>query len=373
MTIKVSFIIGILALFIGCTKEPLDLPKEQRVRVNGHWVMEKDGQSMFNPQTSALAEWRGGLLTLSDRSADPSHRLKLRPINPKNAELTGSDLLMVLSEQVQNSCFAEYVSNNPDLEALAVDPDDDKVFYIVTEDGSYAEPLSAECQQQYVNSGSTLFPTLLIRLELQSEYTVAMTHIRPIQFATTMQVGDFPNDGIEALAFGQQRTLYLGIEKDANKQARIFSLKMGSEFWQSSDFAVVTESPAKLPKFEAGNHPINGMDYYQTKDKGEFLLLAARNDESLWVVDLSGEKPARIIDFAFYAEIKQNSLECENYEIMKNASIEGVAVIDNTLWLINDPWKAVYTSNIACPQNEQYYQNYSPLLFSLPIQPEWFE
>jgi hypothetical protein len=373
MTTKVVLILGMWIVLFGCAKEPLQVQQEQKMRVNGHWVTESNGQSMFNPQTSALVKWRGGLLTLSDRSADPSQRLKLRKIQTQNSILTGPDMAMVLSAQLQTSCFAEYVSNNPDLEALAVDPDDDKVFYIVTEDGSYAAPMPQACQQQYANSGSTSYPSLLIRLELQTDNTVAMTHVRPIQFDESMQIGDFPNDGIEALAFGQRRTLYLGLEKDSNKQARVFSLQMDSDFWQSTDFAMVTESVAKLPTFDSGNHPINGMDYYQSEDNREFLLLAARNDESLWVVDLSGKKEARIIGFNFFAEIKQNTPECESYELMKNASIEGVAVVDDTLWLINDPWKAVYTTNIQCPQNEQNYRGYSPLLFKLPISQEWFQ
>ena len=83
-----------------------------------------------------------------------------------------------------------------------------------------------------------------------------MSHIRPIQFTADMQIGDFPNDGIEALAFGQARTLYLGVEKDSHKQARIFSLQMHSEFWQSDEFAVVTKFALKLPVFESGNHPL---------------------------------------------------------------------------------------------------------------------
>ena len=32
--------------------------------------------------------------------------------------------------------------------------------------------------------------------------------------------------GFEALTFGQARTLYVGIEKDIKKQARVFSLQM---------------------------------------------------------------------------------------------------------------------------------------------------
>lgn len=362
-------IIGICLLIASCGKGP----ELTGVQAKGHWIIEQDGQVMLDSQPSGLVKWRDELLTLSDRSAHPSHRLRLRTISKNKAQLSGPDLPMVLSEGLQKSCFSAYITDNPDLEALVVDPDDDKVFYMVTEDASYAVPMSETCQQKYRHSGSTSYPRLIVRLELQSNNTVLMTHIRPIQFIADMHIGDFPNDGIEALAFGQGRTLYLGVEKDSHKQARIFSLQMNSEFWQSDEFAVVSESALKLPAFESGNHPINGMDYYQTPDGREFLLAAARNDETLWVIDLSGKKETVILAINFYAEIKTNSEGCENFEVMDNASIEGVAVIDNTLWLVNDPWKAVYLNNIHCAQNRPHYQKFAPLLFSVPIQAKWFD
>tara|TARA_R110000751_G_C13795394_1_gene483461 strand:+ start:96225 stop:97361 length:1137 start_codon:yes stop_codon:yes gene_type:complete len=378
----VGFIIGIGSLLlIGCGQSPESEPIkqnsekkiEQKLQVNGHWIMEQDGQVMLNPQTSGLVKWRDGLLTLSDRSAHPSQRLRLRSIFSEKALLTGLDFPMILSEQLQTSCFAAYISDNPDLEALVVDPENDKVFYIVTEDASNATPMSETCQQKYSNSGSTQYPTLLVRLELQTNDSVLMTHVRPIQFSADMQIGDFPNDGVEALAFGQDRTLYLGVEKDNKKQARVLSIQMHSDFWQSDEFAAVTAFDVKLPVFDSGNHPINGMDYYQTPDGREFLLAAARNDETLWVVDLSGKKETVIVPMEFFAETKAHSQGCENYELMDNASIEGVAVIENTLWLINDPWKAVYLNNVKCEQNREHYEIFAPLLFSVPIQASWFD
>lgn len=373
MKMNMGVIFGICSLLVGCGNTPEAVTIQQNLHINGHWIMEQDGQMMLNPQTSGLVKWRDGLMTLSDRSADPSQRLRLRAISKDSALLNGPDLPMILSETLQTSCFAPYISDNPDLEALAVDPDNDKVFYIVTEDASYAAPMSEACQQKYQNSGSTNYPTLLVRLELQTNDTALMTHVRPIQFTADMQIGDFPNDGVEALAFGQDRTLYLGIEKDSNKQARIFSLQMDSEFWQSDDFAVVASINLKLPIFESGNHPINGMDYYQTPDGRDFLLVAARNDETLWVVDLSGKKETVILAADFFAELQTDSEGCVNYEAMDNASIEGVAVVNNTLWLINDPWKAVYLNNVQCEQNRANYQMFTPLLFSVPIQASWFD
>ena len=98
----------------------------------GHWITEPSGDIMLDPQPSGLTHWRGKLLTLSDRSAHVSQRLTLRGINQEKAKLNGPNMKIVLSQQAQQSCFASYMSDNPDLEALTVDPDDDQVFYFVT-------------------------------------------------------------------------------------------------------------------------------------------------------------------------------------------------------------------------------------------------
>lgn len=352
--------------------QPADANNHIR-KAHGHWIHETNDQIMLDPQPSGLTLWRDKLLTVSDRSAHKSQRLKLRTIDPGSAELVGPDLTLRLSESAQLSCFAQYLGDNPDLEALTVDPDNDQVFYLATEDASNAEPMSADCQKKYQRTGSTDYPRLLFRAEISSNNIASITHIRPIQFAQDMQIGDFPNDGIEALAFGKDRTLYLGIEKDQHKKARVFSLQLGGSFWQSDDFALVQEVHLKLPEFKSGNHPINGMDYYQTESGHGFLFLAARNDHTLWVVDVTGQKPAKIVPIEFYAEIINGTGVCQDYEKMDNASIEGVAVQGNTLWLVNDPWKAVYLNNIRCPQNKRHYQKFGALLFSLPIKAHWFD
>ncbi|MEP2651810.1 MAG: hypothetical protein ABJH06_07420 [Paraglaciecola sp.] len=354
---------------VGCSKSSIT----DNIDVYGYWVMENDGSIMKDPQPSGLKAWKGGLLTVSDRSAIPSQRLLLRKISANEAQLNGPDLSISLSDNLAQSCFAAYISGNPDLEALAIDPNDDKIFYLVTEDASGAEPMSVACQNKYSNTGSTLYPRLLIRLEQQTSSSVLMTHVRPIKFTQEMQVGDFPNDGIEALTFGNNRTLYLGVEKDKQSQARIFSLKMDEDFWGSEDFAVVSDLPLKLPNFSGGRHPINGMDFYQAPAGQEFLIAAARNDGKLWIIDLSGEKETRILPLTFYAELKSGTENCTGFEKMHNASIEGVAVMNDTLWMVNDPWKEMYIKNIQCNENKENYENYSPLLFSLKIQAEWFQ
>ncbi|MGJ8679173.1 esterase-like activity of phytase family protein [Paraglaciecola sp.] len=366
------FVLGICSL-MSCDSGTSEDSQSYIKKTYGHWIKESNGEVMLDPQPSGLTYWRGKLLTLSDRSAHTSQRLRLRSIEPKNAQLDGPDMIMKLSTDAQKSCFANYVSGNPDLEALTVDPENDNIFYVVTEDASNAEPMSEACQQKYAQTGSTDYPSLLLKLEIQADQNLYITHIKPIQFNADMQIGNFPNDGFEGLAFGQNRTLYLGIEKDQQKKARIFSLVLDKTFWASDDFAVPVDVKVKLPEFVKGNHPINGMDYYQTKSGSEFLILAARNDQKLWIADLSGQKEAKIVPLEFHAEIESGVGVCQDFEPMDNTSIEGVAVIGKTLWMVNDPWKAVYLNNIRCPQNKNNYRKFAPLLFSLAIQPSWFE
>ena len=102
MRTNVGFIVGICSLLISCGKTPelAQVEKlaqtEQKLQVNGHWIMEQNGQVMLDPQPSGLVKWRDGLLTLSDRSAHPSQRLRLRTISPDDALLSGPDFPMIL-------------------------------------------------------------------------------------------------------------------------------------------------------------------------------------------------------------------------------------------------------------------------------------
>lgn len=360
-----------LGFLSACKENKLTSENDDFVIVKGHWVTEQDGQIMLDPQTSGLSNWRGQLLTLSDRSAHLSQRLRLRKIQINTGRLQSGDLLMELSERVAASCFAAYLSGNPDLESLAVDPDNDKVIYVTTEDASYAT-LSEECQQKFGDTGSTRYPSLLVRLELHEDNRLLMTHVRPIQFAASMEIGDMPNDGLEGLTFGPNQTLYLGLETDSHGRARIFTVNIDEGFWLGDGFIQIKDLDLKLPKFEGGRHPINGMTYYQHKGM-PFLIAAARNDETLWIIDLAAQKETRILPLKFDAAIIPGDTECGEWERMNNSSIEGVTVVGSTLWMINDPWKEVYSKNIKCELNREKFENMAPLIFSLPLKDEWFE
>jgi hypothetical protein len=334
----------------------------------GTWIKDREGKIMLDPQTSGLINVNGQLVTIADGSAVEMQQRKLHTITPSNAELVASSNVFSMASRVSRSCFSSYLKNAPDFEALATDPFDNTVFYTVTEDATRTGALSPRCEKAYENTGSTDYPTLLVRLKLGEDGNISMTHVRPLQFPLSLNVGNFPNDGIEGMAMANDGTLYLGLEKDTAGQPRIFTVNLSETFWDSNDFAVVESPELKLPTFSQGSHPINGLVLYTPTDASSYLLAAARNDNELWIIDTTGKKEAKRIALSFEVEAQDG---CAAY-VMDNASIEGLAIIDTTLWLINDPWKKNYLKNITCEQQSAYYEASAPLLFSLPLNEQWF-
>jgi len=362
-----------LAIYLSTSCVLADENIHQQVTLQGKWLIEESGKTMLDPQTSALKLWQGKLLSLSDRSAHETQQKQLHIINPANAIVAKESLKMTLSTQVKESCFSAYLADKPDFEALAIDPNNDNVFFVVTEDARIGVQLSTDCQQRYQKTGSTKYPSLLVRLELDNSNVLSMTHVRALQFPASYNVGNFPNDGIEGMAFGKNSTLYLGLEKDNKGVARIFSLPLSYNFWQSDKFAPVEDTEVKLPAFKKGRHPINGMDYLPAKNHPGYIVAAARNDNQLWIIDLDKQKPTKVISMEFLAPVTGEDKQCNDWELIGNTSLEGVAVAKDKIWLINDPWKKHYMDNVKCESNRDKYKRLSPLLFSLPISKDWFE
>lgn len=366
-------LLSLLALYLSTSCVLADDNIHQQVTLKGKWLIEESGRAMLDPQTSALKLWQGKLLSLSDRSAHKSQQKQLHIIDPTSGLVAEKSLSMTLSNNVKKSCFNHYLADQPDFEALAIDPNNDNVFFVVTEDARKGVQLTKECQQRFKNTGSTKYPSLLVRLELENNNKLFMTDVRPLQFPASYNVGNFPNDGIEAMAFGLNNTLYLGLEKDDNGLARIFSLTLTDKFWQSDEFAEVVDTQVLLPTFEEGRHPINGMDYIPFDDHPGYLAAAARNDDQLWIIDLAKQQPTKVISMKFLAPVISEDKQCNDWELIGNTSLEGVAVVNNNIWLINDPWKKHYMENVKCASNREKYKRLSPLLFSLPIAKHWFE
>lgn len=334
----------------------------------GQWITKPNGDVMYDPQTSGLVALDGELLTIADASAEKSQQLKLHRIDPASSTLLSSTDKFTFSSRVTRSCFYNYLSTEPDLEALAVDPRDNDVIYTVTEDATRTGALSPRCESKYSNTGSTDYPTLLVRLARKQDGNFTMTHVRPLQFPAKFNVGNFPNDGIEGLTMDDNGTLYLGLEKDIAGQPRIFTVDVNNDFFSSTEFAVVQEPKLLLPTFAAGNHPINGLTLH-TENAKTYLLAAARNDNELWVIDTAAKQPTLRVPIIF--KVKGNET-CSDY-VMDNASMEGLVVMQNTLWIINDPWEKNYLKNAFCQVDEKKYKDLAPLLFSLPLNPSWFQ
>lgn len=378
--IKQTTAVVMLALSVsGCSDAPDNIPETKIepapsvLTVHGQWIKEADGSVMIDPQTSGLTHVNGMLATLSDASAQAEQQRRIHFVTPADAKLTPKPESMQMASKVRRSCFANYLKEEPDLEALVVDPQNDQVFYTVTEDATRTGALSVRCQQRFAETGSTDYPTLLVRLYREKDGTTTMTNVRPVSFPASFEVGDFPNDGIEGMAMTPTRQLYLGLEKDKAGQPRIFSIQMDDTFWDSQDFVEVTDPQLAVPRFDSGNHPINGLEYYyhEASQQG-FLLAAARNDNELWVISEDGTRPAKRIAMQFTAPVEDTTEKCPASEVMDNASIEGLAVIGNTLWLINDPWKKNYLKNVQCGANQASYEAMAPLLFSVPLDETWF-
>lgn len=334
----------------------------------GKWVMDRSGQAMANPQPSGLIFRDDELLFIADRSADIEQQQKIHRLAPDTGALIYPAYAIRVDASLQQSCFFEYVSNMPDYEALVMDTDDSSVFYMVTEDMSYS-PLTSDCAAKWQPTGSAPDPFLLLRGELRDDEFV-ITHIRPIQFPASMDIGEFANDGIEGLAMGTARTLYLALEKDTHNNPRIMSLSLTEGFWDDNGFATVTEPRLRFPQPGDGQHPLNALQYIPIDNHPGYLAAFARNVDELWMIDLAGHAEAQVIPMSFWAPTASEL--CPAYERMDNASIEGLAWDGSKLYLINDPWKVNYKKNIQCESNRNAYERYAPLLFGVNLQRDWF-
>ena len=381
MSMKYSVFTSLLGLVLmtGCsepeqakTASASSPETPSTLSVQGRWITEADGQIMRNPQTSGLSVSQGRLVSISDASADSDQQRRLHIINSADATLLPKTEKMRIGSRVRRSCFSDYLADAPDLEALVADSEQPDYFYTVTEDATRTGALSPRCQKRYKDTGSTDYPTLLVRIERTSEGDLYMSRVRPLQFSRQMKVGDFPNDGIEGMALAPNGTLYLALEKDSEGQPRIFSVTMDDDFWDTTDFISVDEPAIQMPQWQQGNHPFNGLEYYHNPvDERGYLLAMARNDDVLWVLDPMGEKMPRKISMQFTAPTLSD--QCDAHEVMDNASIEGITIMQDKLWLINDPWKVNYMKNLQCQSNQTRYEAMAPLLFSVPLKALGFD
>ncbi len=351
----------------------LSAPAVAEQALMGQWIKDQAKQPLKDPQTSGLTWRHGELLSLGDQSADPALRMKIFRFDASSATLNKAPVEITVSAAVRNSCFGDYLVNSPDLEALTWDRIDDKTLITVTEDASRAQ-LSPACARKYAQTNSTNYPTLILKISLNDDFTAAeITGVRPVQFPLESQVGNLPNDGIEGLAVDDFQNLYLALEKNSASFPAIFKTRLTADFWAKDNFVKVIDANLRLPPLDTKGHPINGIDFLPSPIPGHpgYLVAVARNDDQLWVFDLTNRVAPYVQPLSFYVATDHSGL-CPAYERLVQTALEGIAVHGNQVYLVNDPWKQHYPDNIQCDVNAANFQQMSPLLFQLAVDPRWF-
>lgn len=359
-------------LYLSCVLFAVSLSAAEQP-VAGKWLTDLQGNTLKDPQSSGFTWRHNEIIHLGDNSAAPEMRNKLLRINPQSAQLNAPPLQITVAEQVLNGCFGKLFSSHPDFEALTWDRQNDTMFVTVTEDSSFVS-LSPECKAQYGETNSTDYPTLLVKIETDHALSQAqITAVRPVQFPKAANVGNFPNDGIEGLAFDNAGNLYLGLEQNAANAPMIFKTTYDSSFWQQEGYVNVQDTAFMLPVPDEKDHPINDLDYLPSPKTGHpgYLVAVARNDDQLWIIDISQQQRPFVQPMAYYAPTPAGS-KCPAYEKMLQTAVEGVAVHGDNLYLVNDAWKKHYPDNIQCPDNAAHFKKFSPLLFTTPVNPVWF-
>ncbi len=341
--------------------------------LTGRWITDLQGQSLADPQTSGLTWWQGELLSLGDQSAAPDLRMKIFRIEPETGKFLTAPIAITLSDAVRNSCFGDYLANSPDLEALTWDRLDPTTLITVTEDASRAQ-LSPACARKFAQTNSTSYPTLLLKITVDQALSRAeISAVRPVQFPLEAEVGNLPNDGVEGLAIDDHQNLYLGLEKNMAGKPAIFKTRLTPDFWTRDNFVKVIDANLTLPELDERGHPINDLDFMPSPVPGHpgYLLAAARNDDELWVFDLTNRVKPFVQHLQFFVGTDNSGL-CPVYEPVVQTALEGVAVHGQKVYLANDPWKQHYPDNIQCEVNTAHFLKMAPLLFQMPVDPRWF-
>jgi hypothetical protein len=364
---KFALIFSSLLLTFSCAVLTTEQP------VAGKWITDLQGQTLLNPQSSGFTWRHQELIHLGDNSADASLRDKLLRINPQTAQLIAAPVHISVAENVLNGCFGELFKNHADFEALIWDRVDDTVFVTVTEDSAFVS-LSPQCKARYGATNATDYPTLLVKIDTDKALSRAeITAVRPVQFPAEAKVGNAPNDGIEGLAIDNAGNLYLALEQNAANAPMIFKTRYDATFWQQEDYVKVQDTGFVLPVPDDKDHPINDLDYLASPTDGHpgYLVAVARNDNQLWIIDLSQQQMPFVQQLDFYAPTG-SATNCPAFEKMRQTAIEGVAVFGDSVYLVNDAWKKHYPDNIQCPNNADNFNKFAPLLFKLPVDPRWF-
>ncbi|EGM77984.1 hypothetical protein Rhein_1930 [Rheinheimera sp. A13L] len=341
--------------------------------LKGQWLTDLEGQTLLDPQTSGVTFRKGELVVIGDQSAHESTRMKLFRIDPATGASVTQPIQITVAESLKNSCFYGYLSDKPDFEALTWDRIDETSLITVTEDASAYE-LSPECKKRFSQTNSTSYPSLLLKIQVDNALTRAeIVAVRPVQFPLEAKVGNYPNDGIEGLAVDDHQNLYLALEQDIANKPQLFKTRLTQDFWLRDNFVKVIDANLTFPVLDDKDHPINGIEFLPSPIKGHpgYLMAVARNDDELWVFDLTNRIPPFVQKLSFYVSTDDSGL-CPAYEKLVQTALEAITIHDGTVYLINDPWKQHYTDNIQCGTHVDKFKRMSPLLFKMQADPRWF-
>ena len=340
------------------------------LELTGQWLVDEHNQLLLDPQPSGLTFWQKRLIMISDASAADEQVKQLHFFDPATGKREFATPQYTIANEQATHCFTQYLHTKPDLEALVKDPYNPNGFITVTEDASVLGELTTECQRQFNETHSTTYPTVLVRLNWDGK-NLKVTGTRAVQFPKLADVGNFPNDGIEGLAISNN-TLYLSLEKNSQFRAQIFTTELDNNFWEQPGFVSVNLWDASLPNLHQFDrkprpHPINGSDIV-TYNGVNWLIAAARNDNQLWLIDIDNKLPTKIVKLRYLAPNRLPNMpfdpDCSEYAFMDNASLEGVAVNGEDVYLVNDPWKKNYWKNTQCSTTQPAYDKLmSGLLF----------
>lgn len=347
-------------------------PEGSSLILPAQWLNDTrtDKAYFSDPQPSGLTYWQGQLVSLSDASAAKENQRRLHFYDPQTADVTFSQPYTI-KKGLATDCFNQYLMSRPDLEALSKDPKEPNSFITVTEDASRLGILSPTCRERFKETGSTRYPTVLVRLKYAPETgALSVTGVRAVQFAKMDNVGNMPNDGIEGVVATPTK-IYLGLEKDRTNQAQVFTVDYTEDFWTQPDFVQAQKSSINFPNYNPNRpNPINGIEL--TEWRGDtWLLAAARNDNELWWVNLSAEVPTVYRTKLRYRLNNKVDKTCPEYEFLNNASLEGIAINDGVLYAVNDPWKVNYHKNIQCQVWQEAYRAFAPQLYQVSLDKAW--
>ena len=107
----------------------------------------------------------------------------------------------------------------------------------------------------------------------------------------------------------------VALEQDIVNKPRLFKTRLTQDFWLRDNFVKVIDANLTLPVLDDNDHPINGIEFLPSPILGHpgYLVAVARNDDELWVFDLTNRIPPFVQKLSFYVSTDDSGL-CPAYD-----------------------------------------------------------